>query len=129
MKSSASCWFVGTVVFGASLSLAAVVVAQTRSLIGKEVALARHLKDGEEFELSIQRLIAFGDKIFEAKWTVQEGAGRPLSKGTGSSTPTLSDPSSPLVFPRNFNRVSGPDSNSCSGCHNEPFVDVEDPLD
>ena len=122
MKSSASCWFVGTVVFGASLSLAAVVVAQTRSLIGKEVALARHLKDGEEFELSIQRLIAFGDKIFEAKWTVQEGAGRPLSKGTGSSTPTLSDPSSPLVFPRNFNRVSGPDSNSCSGCHNEPFV-------
>ena len=29
---------------------------------------------------------------------------------------------SPLLFPRNFNRVSGPDSNSCSGCHNEPVV-------
>ncbi|HEY2546442.1 MAG TPA: di-heme oxidoredictase family protein [Candidatus Acidoferrum sp.] len=104
------------------LSLAAVVFAQNKSLIGKEIALPRHLKNGEEYELSIQRLIAFGDKIFEAKWTIQEGEGRPLSKGTGSSTPTLSDPSSPLVFPRNFNRVSGPDSNSCSGCHNEPFV-------
>jgi Di-haem oxidoreductase, putative peroxidase len=101
------------------LSFAGVVLAQNRSLIGKEISIVRHLKDGEEFELTIPRLIAFGDKLFEAKWTIQEGAGRPLTKGTG--TP-LSDPSSPLTFPRNFNRVSGPDSNSCSGCHNEPFA-------
>jgi hypothetical protein len=52
-------------------------------------------------------------------WTSQEGAGRPLSKGTGAP---VSDPSDPLVFPRNFNRVSGPDTNSCSGCHNKPLV-------
>ena len=39
------------------------------------------------------------------------------SKGTGAP---LSDPSSPLVFPRNFDRLSSPDSNSCSGCHNAP---------
>src|ERR1700734_895894 len=101
------------------LSFAGVVLAQNRSLIGKEISIVRHIKDGEEFELTIPRLIAFGDKLFEAKWTIQEGAGRPLTKGTG--TP-LSDPSSPLTFPRNFNRVSGPDSNSCSGCHNEPFA-------
>ena len=30
--------------------------------------------------------------------------------------------SSPLVFPRNFNRVSAPDMNSCAGCHNKPVV-------
>jgi cytochrome c peroxidase len=24
--------------------------------------------------------------------------------------------------PRNFNRISGPDSNSCSGCHNRPYI-------
>lgn len=101
------------------LSFAGVLFAQNRSLIGKEISIVRHLKDGEEFELTIPRLIAFGDKLFEAKWTIQEGAGRPLTKGTG--TP-LSDPNSPLTFPRNFNRVSGPDSNSCSGCHNEPFA-------
>jgi hypothetical protein len=50
---------------------------------------------------------------------VQEGAGRPLSKGTGAP---LTDPRKPLVFPRNFNRISGPDTNSCSGCHNKPYV-------
>ncbi|MCB0109816.1 MAG: hypothetical protein KDE53_28030, partial [Caldilineaceae bacterium] len=27
----------------------------------------------------------------------------------------------PLVFPNNFNRISGPDSNACSGCHNLPY--------
>ncbi len=45
------------------------------------------------------------------------GGGRPLSKGTGAP---LSDPAQPLVFPRNFNRVSAPDANSCAGCHNLP---------
>src|SRR5262249_13301359 len=33
----------------------------------------------------------------------------------------LSDPSQPLLFPRNFNRVSGPDANSCVACHAQPF--------
>jgi hypothetical protein len=26
-----------------------------------------------------------------------------------------------LEFPRNFNRISAPDANSCAGCHNIPF--------
>src|SRR5262245_54611409 len=52
-------------------------------------------------------------------WTSQEGAGRPLSKGTGAP---LSDPSDLLVFPKNFNRISGLDTNSCSGCHNKPLI-------
>lgn len=91
------------------------------SQIGKEVAIPRHLQDGEEYQLTIPQLIAFGEKLFTAKWTSQEGQGRPNTKGTGPG-PRLSDPSEPLVFPRNFNRTSGPDANSCSGCHNEPFV-------
>jgi mono/diheme cytochrome c family protein len=44
--------------------------------------------------------------------------GRPLTKGTGAP---LSDFQDPLLFPRNFNRVSAPDANSCGGCHNAPF--------
>jgi len=90
-----------------------------RAPIGREVAIPRHLQNGEEFELPTEDLIRFGRKLFTAKWTIQEGQGRPLSKGTGDP---LSDLLSPLVFPRNFNRISGPDSNSCSGCHNEPFA-------
>jgi hypothetical protein len=86
--------------------------------IGAEVAIPVHLQDGQEYQIPLKNLIAYGGKLFDAMWTVQEGAGRPLTKGTG--TP-LSDQSNPLVFPRNFNRVSGPDTNSCSGCHNKPY--------
>jgi hypothetical protein len=92
-----------------------------RSQIGREVAVPRHLQDGEEYQITIPQLVAFGEKLFTAKWTIQEGQGRPNIKGTGPAPP-LSDPSEPLVFPRNFNRISGPDANSCSGCHNEPVI-------
>jgi Di-haem oxidoreductase, putative peroxidase len=85
--------------------------------IGREVAIPVHLQDGEEFNTPISELIRYGAQLFSAKFTVQEGAGRPKSKGTGAP---ISDPSSPLVFPRNFNRLSSPDANSCSGCHNAP---------
>jgi hypothetical protein len=86
--------------------------------IGREVAVARHLADGEEHELPIQTVVAHGQRLFSAMWTAQEGGGRPLTKGSGGP---LADPEEPLVFPRNFNRVSAPDANSCAGCHNAPF--------
>ena len=92
---------------------------QNTTSIGQEVAIPQHLRDAEEFQLPIPKLVDFGKKLFTASWTIQEGAGRPMTKGTGSP---LSDSTSPLVFPRNFNRLSGPDTNSCSGCHNKPFI-------
>jgi cytochrome c peroxidase len=88
------------------------------SRIGQEVSIPRHLADDEEFSLSTQNLIEYGKKLFMANWTDQEGAGRPLTKGTGTA---LSDPSKPLVGARSFNRLSGPDANSCYGCHNMPY--------
>src|SRR6266436_5806925 len=87
------------------------------SRIGREVAIPRHLQDGEEFNTPLNQLIRYGAQLFTAKFTIQEGAGRPLSKGTGVA---LSDPTSPLLFPRNFDRISSPDANACSGCHNVP---------
>src|SRR5580704_12191441 len=88
--------------------------------IGREVAIPRHLQDGEEFEVSLQALLHFGQQLFQANWTIQEGQGRPLAKGVGTPTP-ISDLSAPLVFPRNFNRLSAPEANSCAGCHNVPI--------
>ena len=85
--------------------------------IGQEVAVPSHLQDGEEFQVSLQELNDHGQLLFEAVWTIQEGGGRPLTKGVGAP---LADPGSPLLFPRNFNRVSAPDANSCFGCHNGP---------
>jgi mono/diheme cytochrome c family protein len=86
--------------------------------LGREVAIPIHLQDGEEFTIPTAELIKYGAQLFSAKFTIQEGAGRPRSKGTGAP---ISDPSSPLVFPRNFDRLSSPDANSCSGCHNAPL--------
>jgi hypothetical protein len=91
----------------------------TPAQIGSEKAIPRHLRDGEEFEVGIETLLKHGEALFAAPWTIQEGAGRPLTKGTGAP---LSDPASPLVFPRNFNRISAPDANSCAGCHAVPRV-------
>ena len=68
--------------------------------------------------IGLKELIAHGEKLFTANWTSQEGGGRPQTKGNGAP---LSDPTDPLVFPRNNNRVSAPDANSCAGCHNAPF--------
>jgi hypothetical protein len=87
------------------------------SQVGREVAIPIHLQDGEEFNTPVSQLIRYGAQLFNAKFTIQEGAGRPLSKGTGAP---VSDPTSPLVFPRNFDRISSPEANACSGCHNAP---------
>lgn len=86
--------------------------------IGKEVSIAEHLADDDEFTMPMTELVAYGRKLFEANWTQQEGAGRPLTKGTGRA---LSDPGNPLVGARSMNRISGPDANSCAGCHNAPY--------
>jgi len=103
---------------GVVLCIGALSTVQTQSPIGREVAIPRHLQDGEEYSLPLRDLVAFGKRLFTAVWTIEEGGGRPNTKGTGNP---LSDPMSPLVFPRNFNRISAPDSNSCAGCHNLPF--------
>ncbi|HEY7090543.1 MAG TPA: di-heme oxidoredictase family protein [Tepidisphaeraceae bacterium] len=86
--------------------------------IGREAAVSRHLADGEEFRLPIEDLLRHGKLLFDANWTDQDGGGRPTTKGTGRP---LGDPSRPLVGARAFNRISGPDANSCAGCHNAPY--------
>lgn len=100
------------------LASSAAVQAQTPELIGVETSGYEPIPDGDEFDMPVDELLRRGEKTFSAIWTVQEGGGRPMTTGTGSP---LADPSSPLVFPRNFNRVSAMDSNGCAGCHNAPF--------
>jgi hypothetical protein len=109
-----------TRIFGlAFLLVSPVLTTSVLGQIGSEKAVPVHLQDGQEFIVALRDLIRFGERLFTAMWTSEDGGGRPLSKGTGSP---LSDLSTPLLFPRNFNRVSAPDTNSCSGCHNKPFV-------
>lgn len=86
--------------------------------IGQEVSSYERLENGEEYTTPIRELIRRGAAAFSAEWTPSEGGGRPLTKGTGGP---ISDAADPLVFPRNFHRVSAQDSNGCAGCHNAPF--------
>ncbi len=91
--------------------------ATAHAQIGTEKAIPEHLVDGDEYTIPVKELLSHGAAVFSANWTVQEGFGRPMTKGVGSP---LSDMADPLVFPRNMNRVSAPDANSCAGCHNLP---------
>lgn len=86
--------------------------------IGVEKGLDRHLADDEEFRIPIEALLRHGQKVFTANWTLQDGGGRPFAKGNGRG---LVDRSQPLTGARAFNRLSGPDANSCAGCHNTPY--------
>ena len=110
-------------VLSAATCLAAIACASTvftqSSRIGREIAVPDHVQDGQEFKLSVHELIEAGKRLFIANWTQEDGRGRPLAKGTGQA---LSDRSRPLTGARAFNRISGPDANSCQGCHNAPYA-------
>lgn len=86
--------------------------------IGVERSVKTHLADGEEFVKPMTAVLEHGRTLFAANWTDQEGGGRPATDGTGGA---LADPLAPLLGMRAFNRISGPDANSCAGCHNAPL--------
>ncbi len=117
-RSHAFPWIAAAVIPAAFSLVLAAPTAQAEDFVpGIEVAVPQHLEDGQEYNLSVLDLNDHGEAVFNAIWTHQEGGGRPMSKGVGAD---IADPTSPLVFPRNFNRISAPDANSCGGCHNAP---------
>src|ERR1700738_2213871 len=59
----------------------AIATLESQSSIGREVAMAHHLQDGEEFSLPLSELVAHGRRLFTAVWTIEEGGGRPLRRG------------------------------------------------
>lgn len=95
----------------------ATAVAQ-RAKIGSERAVETHLEDGQEFTTPLADFVAYGKTLFAANWTEDDGAGRPLTNGRGLP---LADRTRPLAGSAAFNRLSGPDANSCHGCHRQPF--------
>jgi CxxC motif-containing protein (DUF1111 family) len=87
-------------------------------IMGDEPALAfGHVSqtDVDAGHFSPEALAAIGEQIFGAHFNTLDGAGRPESTGTGA-------PRARREAPQNFNRISGPDTNSCAGCHNAPRI-------
>ena len=62
-------------------------------------------------KISFQEILNSGELLFEAKFNICDGQGRPATTGGGDKR----EPDEPA-----FSRISAPDSNACAGCHNEP---------
>jgi hypothetical protein len=93
------------------LALPAVVHA-----LGDGPAVAEHMQqeDIDAGLIGFEELFEHGRELFVAKFNHYDGQGRPATTGTGV-------PRHPEGQPL-FIRTSGPDANSCAGCHNDPFV-------
>lgn len=84
--------------------------------IGEERAVPQHLDHSAiaSGEIAIDDVIAHGRALFEARFTRDDGAGRPGA--TGAEIPTRR----PGETNPAFLRTSGPDASACAGCHNQP---------
>jgi len=85
--------------------------------IGEERLLLEHVDQAQvdRGRLSLGRLSAQGKFLFDTAFTEADGVCRPAQNGV---FPPL--PRAPRTGADNFNRISGPDSDSCSGCHKKP---------
>jgi Di-haem oxidoreductase, putative peroxidase len=95
------------------LAAAASAAALEPVRIGERPAIEHHLDqaDIDAGKLKLAELMRAGQKLFDAQFNKLDGAGRPGSMGDGG-------PRSPNQPP--FTRISGPEANSCFGCHSQP---------
>jgi CxxC motif-containing protein (DUF1111 family) len=91
------------------------IIVPASGVIGDQPAVLTHIDqaDVEAGDYTADTMFQLGKVLFNANFSTLDGAGRPATNGTGASR-------DPEVAPHNFNRVSGPDANSCAGCHNVP---------
>ncbi len=91
--------------------------ADAAPVIGESGALGAHISqaDIDAGALSLDQLVERGEALFGASFNTLDGAGRPE---TTDVSPNNFRP--PREFPDNFNRISGPDANSCVSCHSVP---------
>ena len=85
--------------------------AETSGLLGRLAMPAGRLSEAE-----LDALEEAGEKLFRAKFTALEGAGRP-----GATQAIVPTPSRRADRGRSlFQRTSGSDANACVACHNDP---------
>lgn len=91
------------------------VLAPASGMIGDQPAILAHVDQTHVNNgvFSPDALFALGKVLFNASFNTLDGAGRPTATGTGAFR--IAE-----TAPNNFNRVSGPDANSCAGCHGIP---------
>ncbi len=96
------------------LMLCAVAHAGTEIYDGPAISVfPEHEKIGKSYPL--KQAISDGKRLFITKFNLADGAGRPFA--TEHNFPTRRSEAGP-----SFQRIAGPDANSCAGCHNQPKV-------
>ncbi len=85
--------------------------------IGDAPAVQIHFSQSgiEAGKYTLEELIEHGRLMFTASFNALDGAGRPTRTGHGEFRQRREGVES-------FNRISGPDSNACSGCHSIPAI-------
>ena len=87
------------------------------AIIGDEPALKTHTSQVaiDNGDMSLEELVGRGEVLFTTSYNTLDGAGRPETTDVGQSNfrPRRE-------FPENFNRISGPDANTCVACHSVP---------
>lgn len=71
---------------------------------------------GLQTKEQFKKLRDVGKALFGARFTTVDGVGRP--KATGAILPTKTKHAAKSLF----SRTAGDDANSCSSCHNQPFI-------
>ena len=86
--------------------------------IGDEHAVPYHLNEAdiESGKVPLDQVRDFGKPLFSARFTTLDGQGRPAA--TSATIPTHRPPGQvPTFF-----RTSGPEADSCAGCHAQPIA-------
>ena len=99
-----------------SMILTITTMAFAQVQIGDGPVVRKHI-DQQKIEngsMSHQEIMEAGRFLFGAKFNTYDGQGRPGTTGTGAPREPGSAPA--------FIRTSAPESNSCAGCHNDPFI-------
>ena len=89
----------------------------SNAVIGEAGVLDGHTlqSDIDSGPLTLEQIVDRGKHLFTASFNTLDGAGRP---DTTDVSPNNFRPT--RHFPDNFNRISGPDANSCGSCHTIP---------
>lgn len=98
-----------------AMAMCAAALSVRAAGIGDGPIIERHVDEAavENGALGVDDLFRAGEFLFTAKFNMYDGQGRPATTGGGAVRLAGSAPM--------FIRTSGPDSNACSGCHNDPF--------
>lgn len=85
--------------------------------IGETPAVTRHITNEEVSNTTISKeeIIRLGEVLFTVSFNSLDGA-------ANSKLRLIPNKSEEFAITSRFNRISGPDANACSGCHNLPKV-------